>query len=79
MVKHPCEEGSRLMNEGTVNLFMVLVFVLCIAIIAYGVLTGNPLPYTIIAILLFILAFYFALTLRIFMSVVLERIEKMGA
>jgi hypothetical protein len=66
------------MNEGTINLFLVLVFVLCLAIIAYGILTGNPLPYMILAVLLLILAFYFALTLKVLVSVVLERIEKMG-
>jgi hypothetical protein len=65
--------------EGTINLFLVLVFVLCLAIIAYGMLTGNPLPYTIIAVLLLMLAFYLALTLRLIVTIVLERIEKMGA
>jgi hypothetical protein len=66
-------------NEGIINLFLVLVFVLCLAIIAYGMLTGNPLPYTIIAVLLLMLAFYLALTLRLIVTIVLERIEKMGA
>jgi 1-acyl-sn-glycerol-3-phosphate acyltransferase len=66
------------MNEGTINLFLVLVFVLCLAIIAYGMLTGNPLPYMILAVFLLILAFYFALTLKVLVSVVPERIEKMG-
>jgi hypothetical protein len=66
-------------NEGTTNLFLVLVFLLCLAIIAYGMLAGNPLPYMIIAVLLLMLAFYFALTLRLIVTIVLERIEKLGA
>jgi hypothetical protein len=65
------------MNEGTVNLFLVLVFVLCLAIIAYGILEGNPLPCMFTATLLPMLAFYFALTLKLIMSIVLEKIEKM--
>ncbi len=67
------------MNEGTANLFLVLVFVLCLAIIAYGILEGNPLPYMFIAVLLLILALYFAVTLKLVVSIVLEKIEKMGA
>jgi hypothetical protein len=66
------------MNEGTVNMFLVLAFVLCIVIIAYGILTDNPLPYMIMAVLLLMLAFYFALTLKLVVSIVLEKIEKMG-
>jgi hypothetical protein len=64
------------MNEGTVNLFLMLVFVLCLTIIAYGILEGNPLPYMFIAVLLLILAFYFALTLKLVVSIVLEKVEK---
>ncbi len=60
------------------NLFLVLVFIRCIAIIAYGILAGNPLPYMILAVLLLILAFYSALTSKVLVSVVLERVEKMG-
>jgi hypothetical protein len=71
--------SSGIAYEGTINLFLVLVFVLCLAIIAYGILAGNPLPYMIMAVLLLILAFYFALTLKVLVSVVLEKIEKMGA
>lgn len=66
------------MNEGTANLFLVLVFVLCLAIIAYGMLAGDPLPYMIVAVLLLVLAFYLALTLRLVVTIVLEKIEKMG-
>jgi hypothetical protein len=65
-------------NEGTANLFLVLVFVLCLAIIAYGMLAGDPLPYMIVAVLLLVLAFYLALTLRLVVTIVLEKIEKMG-
>jgi hypothetical protein len=64
--------------EGTINLFLVLVFVLCVAIIAYGILTGNPLPYMIIAVLFLMLAFYFASTLKLVVTIVWERIEKAG-
>jgi hypothetical protein len=66
------------MNERTVNLFLVLVFVLCLAIMACGILEGNPLPYMFIAVLLLILAFYLALTLKLVVSIVLEKVEKMG-